>query len=178
MWKSIVSAAVGATLVGATLLQAQGRPPEMGGDRRELTSEDRAALLDARIAALKAGLKLTPGQEANWTAFEQASRNLAKLHLEHRAKESETPSSDPIERLQHRADRVLKFGTALKQFADAAAPLYQSLDDSQKRRFRILASYLRPRTGHHRFEFMHHQFEHRDFGRDHEHRDFGPGEGR
>jgi hypothetical protein len=37
----------------------------------------RSAFLDARIAALKAGVRLTPSQEATWPAFEQAVRNMA-----------------------------------------------------------------------------------------------------
>ena len=47
-------------------------------------------------------------------------------------------------------------GTALKKIADAAAPLYQSLDDGQKRRFKMLARLDRPRAGHHRHHWRHH----------------------
>ena len=43
-----------------------------------LTTEDRAALVDARIAALRTGLRLTPDQEKNWPAVETAIRDLAK----------------------------------------------------------------------------------------------------
>jgi len=38
------------------------------------------AFTDARIAALRAGLQLTPDQEKNWPPFEQALRDLVKLH--------------------------------------------------------------------------------------------------
>ena len=44
--------------------------------------EDLGAFTDARVAALKAGLRLTPEQEKNWPAFEQAYRNLAKLRTD------------------------------------------------------------------------------------------------
>ena len=40
--------------------------------------EDRAAFLDARIAALKAGLALNSEQEKNWPPLESAMRDLAK----------------------------------------------------------------------------------------------------
>jgi len=42
------------------------------------SAEDRAAFLDARIAALKAGLELNADQEKNWPALESAMRDLAK----------------------------------------------------------------------------------------------------
>ena len=44
-----------------------------------LSPEDRAALLDARIAAVHAGLKLTPDQEKLWPPVEGAVRDFAKL---------------------------------------------------------------------------------------------------
>jgi hypothetical protein len=40
--------------------------------------EDRAAFLDARIAALKAGLELNAEQEKNWPPLESAMRDLAR----------------------------------------------------------------------------------------------------
>src|ERR1700744_3279665 len=40
--------------------------------------EDRAAFLDARIAALKAGLELNADQEKNWAPLDSAMRDLAK----------------------------------------------------------------------------------------------------
>src|SRR5580700_8572612 len=46
--------------------------------------EDAGALIDARIAALHSGLKLTADQERMWPAFEQAYRDLAKLRLDRR----------------------------------------------------------------------------------------------
>jgi len=53
------------------------------------------------------------------------------------------PQTDPIDRLQRRADAMSKFGVALKHVADAGAPLYQSLSDAQKNRFAMLARFLR-----------------------------------
>ena len=38
-----------------------------------------------------------------------------------------------------------QFGAALKRVADAGAPLFQSLNDAQKQRFKFLAHVLRPR---------------------------------
>ena len=41
-----------------------------------------AAFTDARIAALKAGLELTPDQAKNWPAFEQALRDMVQLRAQ------------------------------------------------------------------------------------------------
>jgi hypothetical protein len=102
--------------------------------------EDAGALIDARIAALHSGLKLAADQERMWPAFEQAYRDLAKLRLDRAAGATAPPSADdPIARMGRRADDLAKRGAALKSFAGAAAPLWQSFDDGQKRRFALLA---------------------------------------
>jgi hypothetical protein len=45
---------------------------------------------------------------------------------------------DPIERLRQRGTAMAETGAALKKLADATGPLYNSLDDNQKRRFAVL----------------------------------------
>jgi hypothetical protein len=44
----------------------------------KFSADDFAAFTDARIAALKVGLKLMPAQEKNWPALETALREQAK----------------------------------------------------------------------------------------------------
>ena len=44
---------------------------------------DHEALLDAKIAGLKAGLKLTPDQEKLWGPLEAAVRDAAALRMQH-----------------------------------------------------------------------------------------------
>ena len=101
--------------------------------------------MDARIAALKAGLRLTPDQEKNWPAFESAVRDMAKARAERWAmRQNEQPPADPVEWLQRRADALGKAAAGLKKLADAEGPLYKSLDDAQKHRFEVLAQGLRP----------------------------------
>ena len=126
------------------------------GGWRHASPQDLAAYADARIAALHAGLELTADQEKNWPAFEQALRDMSKMRIariEERQKRMSEPRDqstppNPIERLQKRADAMTTRGTALKHLADAAAPLYQSLDDAQKHRFLVLAHALRPHERH------------------------------
>jgi zinc resistance-associated protein len=143
-------AAITALVIAAPGLSVAQQSPDRGPEAWQPSPQDRAAFLDARIAALKAGLALTPAQEKNWAPFEQAVRELAKVRAERMDTIGIHPPADPIERLRHRADTMTRVGTALKQLADAAEPLYQSLDDAQKRRFVVLARHLRPHMGHHR----------------------------
>lgn len=58
------------------------------------------------------------------------------------------PPSNPVQRLQRRADALTVRGAALKRLADTLAPIYQSFDDGQKRRFTILARFMRPHPRH------------------------------
>jgi len=108
-----------------------------------------AAFADARIAALHAGLKLNADQEKIWPAFEQALRDFGKMRMDgFAAARDQQPSSDPVQRLQRQADALSARGAALKGLADTLAPLYQSFDDGQKRRFTILARFIGPRPQH------------------------------
>ena len=108
--------------------------------------EDRAAFLDARIAALKAGLELNAEQEKNWPALESAMRDLAKQRAERFAawKERRDDNQDedveinPIDRLARVSEGLSARAADLGKLAAAAKPLYDSLDDSQKRRFAVL----------------------------------------
>lgn len=151
MWKSALAAMAALAIAGSTLTYGQDRMPDPAGPAHPaLSPEDESAFLDARIAALKAGLELTPAQEPNWPAYEQAVRNLAKLRSERKEAEgAQAMPTDLIERLQRHADALTKRAAAVKQLADAAAPLYGSLDEAQKRRFLILAHHLRAHGEHH-----------------------------
>ena len=158
LWKKSAVGAAALMLAGSMMVYAQQRPEGpaargpggLGGPGIWRPSpEDMGAFVDARIAALHAGLRLNPDQEKTWPAFEQALRESARLRMERRAAEhNEPPTAGPVERLQRRADAMTTRGAALKRVADAAAPLYQSLDDGQKRRFALLARFMGPRRHH------------------------------
>ena len=83
MKKHILIAATAALLVLPILSSSVlAEPPEAFDDAGEhhskFSPEDFAAFADARIAALKVGLKLTPTEEKNWPALETALREQAK----------------------------------------------------------------------------------------------------
>ena len=66
------------------------------------------------------------------------------------------PPADPVARLRDRADTMATMAAAMKRIADAADPLYKTLDDGQKRRLAVL-THMEGRFGgrgwrHHRFQ--------------------------
>ncbi len=146
MLKTIAVGATALTLIAGASAYAQQPPggPDFGR-RQQLGPEDRAAFVDARIAALHAGLRLTPDQERAWPAFEQAYRDLATARLNRAFGPRTEEPADPVQRAQRDADALAARSAALKRFADALAPLYQSLDEGQKRRFGFLSRMERPR---------------------------------
>lgn len=109
----------------------------------QLSQEDKAAFLDARIAALKAGLKLTPAQEKFWPAVETALRDYEKAKKEktgewRKAAHEEHQHKDLIDHLRKKAQFLSAYAAETAKLADAAKPLYDSLDDAQKHRLAML----------------------------------------
>jgi LTXXQ motif family protein len=160
MWKPAVVIAAALAVAGSSAVYAQqhfaGQDRDGGRfeHRHRMSAEDRAAFVDARIAGLKAGLELTPDQAKNWPNFERALRDRAQLRAERIAareaaeQNPDKASSPPFDRLAQRADNMAKTSTALKRIADAGKPLYDSLSDAQKGRFKKLARMLRPHHHH------------------------------
>ena len=140
MWKSILAGTTAPMIAGSSLTYAQEQAGAPDGARRwRPTAEDVSAFTDARIAGLKAGLKLTPDQEKDWPAVESAIRDLSKQRADRLAARASAPrAADPIERMSLRADAMTQTAAGLKKLADAARPLYQKLDEGQKHRFMVL----------------------------------------
>jgi hypothetical protein len=141
MWKAVLVGTTVLAIAGTSLVYAeQGSDDFQRVQRWRPSAEDVTAFGDARIAALHAGLKLTAEQEKNWPAVESALRDLAKQRSERfAARASADRPKDPIEQLNMRAELMGQRAAALKKLADAAGPLYKSLDESQKHRFVMLA---------------------------------------
>ena len=165
-------------IAGSTAVYAQHRPWFHEHMRHmRLSAEDRAAFTDARIAAVHAGLKLNADQEKLWPPVESAVRDFAKLRLERANARMEARQNDlqdqpqpadPVARLRERADNMASSAAALKKIADAADPLYRTLDDGQKRRLAVLTGMGRfeGRGGWHRPRFERDTGIDRDFDRD------------
>jgi len=160
MKKVLLAGIAALAIAGSTAVYAQQRP--WSHEHTRMSSEDRAAFADARIAAVKAGLKLTPDQEKLWPPVEAAVRDFAKLRIDranarmNAERDSQDKPTDPVARLRDRADTMAATAGAMKRIADAADPLYKTLDDGQKRRLAIL-THMGGRFGgggwrHHGFE--------------------------
>ena len=133
-------AAVLAIAAGSVAL-AQQQPPAAtkASAPASWSAEDINAFSDARIAALKVGLKLTPEQEKNWPAVEASIRDMAKQRVMRMNQvRSAASAGDPVAVLRTRADAMVESAASLRKLADASEPLYKSLDDAQKRRLVVL----------------------------------------
>src|SRR5271166_2101131 len=197
--KSSLRGALAALFAASALASAAG-PVALAQDNTDRStahwmerwSADHAALLDAKLAGLKAGLKLTPDQEKLWPPFEAAVRAAAQMRMEHmhdmmeRMDEmrsmgemgmrgemgmhgdmnmEEGHMTSPIDRLDMMACRLTQAGEALKKVADAGKPLYASLEDSQKRIFGFLAPEMLMMGGPGRMgAHGHHHWGHEDEG--------------
>ena len=150
LMKTLLAGTAALAIAGTTLAYAQQGPAarhEHGQGWRP-SAADMAAFGDARIAAVHAGLKLTADQEKLWPPVETALRDLAKQRSDRfAARASADKPADPIERLNLRAETMTQSGAALKKLADAAGPLYKTLDDGQKHRLLVLARLGGPEQG-------------------------------
>lgn len=147
MKKTLIIATTLAVLGGSTAAYTAYAQGYYGHGRYRADANDLNAFAEARIAALRAGLALNADQQKLWPPMETALRDMAKKRIDTREKfrtemqarrESGT-RPDPVERMQRGADRMAERANSLKQLADATRPLYASLDESQKRRFDMLA---------------------------------------
>jgi hypothetical protein len=162
MKKFTIAAVAVLSIAGSTAVYAQYHRPWMSGHMHHMrmNPEDRAAFVDARIAAVHAGLKLNADQEKLWPPVETAVRDFAKLRIDRANARMNAPQGDadkpddPVARLRQRADDMAATSAALKTIADAADPLYKVLDDGQKRRLAVLTRHQGPFGGEgwrHRF---------------------------
>jgi hypothetical protein len=144
MRRFTIAAVAVLAIAGSTAVYAQHRHWSYGHMR--MNPEDRAAFADARIAAVHAGLKLSADQEKLWPPVEAAVKDFAKLRIDRanarmnadKDDNSQQKPDDPVARLRERADNMATSAAAMKKIADAADPLYKTLDDGQKRRLALL----------------------------------------
>ena len=109
-------------------------------DRAELTANQITNDFAARTARIKADLRLTPEQEKNWPGFESAMSDMGKRYGDRQTavqanRTQQKAPGDVIEQLRDEAQFLSDRSVDRNTLADAAQPLYASLDDQQKRRF-------------------------------------------
>jgi hypothetical protein len=116
------------TKQAAVLTQEQGEP--------QLTAEQIVANSDANIDRIKAELNLTAEQEKNWAGFSSAMHYLGhngadRLNLRI-ARAKRDPPDDIIEQMRNEAQFLNDRAVDQRNVADAAEPLFASLNDKQK----------------------------------------------
>ena len=105
----------------------------------QLTAEQIVANSDANIERIKKELNLTPEQEKNWAGFNSAMHYLGhngadRLNLRI-ARAQRDPPDDIIEQMRNEAQFLNDRAVDQRGVADAAEPLFASLDDKQKQIF-------------------------------------------
>ncbi|WP_027550923.1 Spy/CpxP family protein refolding chaperone [Bradyrhizobium sp. Cp5.3] len=105
----------------------------------QLTAEQIVANSDAYIERIKTELNLTPDQEKHWYGFSSAMHYLGhngaeRLNLRI-ARAKRDPPDDIVEQMRNEAQFLIDRASDQRNVADAAEPLYSSLDDKQKEVF-------------------------------------------
>jgi hypothetical protein len=152
MWKPVIAAIAALALAGSTLVYAQ---QQGGGGHHRITPDRYVKRVNGRIAAIKAGLELTADQQQAWGAYQQSLEDLIQFRVQRmqarQAAQQQAGNAqpkrggDPFARLSRRADFVTQSAPLVKKMADAGEPLYQSLSDAQKGRFKMLTRLLLPK---------------------------------
>lgn len=114
-----------------TVLTQSGAP--------QLTADQIVANSDSYIERIKTELNLTPDQEKHWFGFSSAMHYLGhngaeRLNLRV-ARAKRDPPDDIIEQMRNEAQFLIDRAADQRNVADAAEPLYSSLDDKQKQVF-------------------------------------------
>jgi len=149
MFKTTFGALSAFLVISSVSLHAQDTAtvaPEQ--EDEQLSQSDLKAITDARIGIVKAAIQLTPEQEKYWPALEQAIRDRSAARQQRVAALSELANQqegvDLSKLLKSRADALTQKAAALEKLAAAWQPLYQSLNDDQKRRLRFVAMNVLP----------------------------------
>ncbi|QOG17982.1 hypothetical protein FOM02_12135 [Bradyrhizobium sp. SEMIA] len=105
----------------------------------QLTADQIVANSDSYIERIKTELNLTPDQEKHWYGFSSAMHYLGhngaeRLNLRV-ARAKRDPPDDIIEQMRNEAQFLIDRAADQRNVADAAEPLYSSLDDKQKQVF-------------------------------------------
>jgi hypothetical protein len=105
----------------------------------QLTADQIVSNSDSYIERIKTELNLTPDQEKHWFGFSSAMHYLGhngaeRLNLRmERAKRD--PPDDIIEQMRNESQFLIDRAADQRNVADAAEPLFSSLDDKQKQVF-------------------------------------------
>ena len=109
-------------------------------ERVELTASQMVDRSDARTAKMKVDLNLTSDQDKNWAGFASAMQDMSKKQADRRIAMRDVGvqqrgTVDMLDELRKNADFQIDRANDRKKLADAAQPLYATLNEQQKNRF-------------------------------------------
>jgi LTXXQ motif family protein len=139
MRKTMIIFMSAALLTGTTALTSSAVARDRS-DRTELSANQMADRADARTAKMKVDLNLTADQEKNWSGFASAMQDFSKQQGDRRiamrdARAQQQGKFDMLDQMRKSADAQIERSNDRKKLADAAEPLYTSLNEQQKQRF-------------------------------------------
>jgi hypothetical protein len=158
MKKIMMAVTAAALLAGAgTFALAQSPGPggpeapaagEQRGGPQGLSRDDFNRFVDARLAAIRAGLKLTADQERLWQPVEDAIRRNASERFarfeQRRAPRDRRQSMDFMQQLETRGAMMTENAQRASALATAMRPLWDTFSEDQKR---IAPRLMRSATG-------------------------------
>jgi hypothetical protein len=156
MKKTIMAIAAAALLASAgTFAFAQGSggagapaAGEQRSGRQGLSQDDFNRFVDARVAAIKAGLKFSADQERLWQPVEDViRRNVGERFTrfeQRRATRDQRQSMDFMQQLEARGAMMTENAQRASALATAMRPLWNSFSEDQKR---IAPRLMRTATG-------------------------------
>ena len=156
MRKTIMAITAAALLASAgtfAFAQSPGGPGgpaagEQRGGRQGLSRDDFNRFVDARVAAIKAGLKLTADQEKLWQPVEDAIRRNSGERFarfeQRRAARDRRQSMDFMQQLETRGTMMTANAQRASALATAMRPLWNTFSEDQKR---IAPRLMRPAMG-------------------------------
>ena len=168
MMKRTLAIALAAAFISAAPLAiaAENAQQASHADRMQQWTAERETILDAKLAGIKAGLGLTADQEKLWGPFETAVKDAQKSRMDAMGQMMRTREQgermSPIAHLDAMAERLSQGAANVKKIAEAAKPLYDSLDEPQKHKFGTLGRMLMPERSRFAMEMMHHHMDEHD----------------
>lgn len=129
--KPFLPALLVAAAIGSASLACAQQPGEPAST---YNAADARAVLNARLAALKAVIELTPEQEKLWPPLEAAIRDISKNAAQRRQDHEQVAPKDFLDILEVVAADEEARAKDLKRFVAAAKPLLASLTPEQKLR--------------------------------------------
>jgi hypothetical protein len=135
---ALAAALLAATAATPLVASAQTAGAPTAGAAQPQQHRVRPSRIEGRIAFLKAELKITDAQTAQWNAVADAMRKndatmRSMMRQAHDARQQQQGAPNALDALARREKFAEARTEGVKQFAAAFRPLYASLSDEQKR---------------------------------------------